>query len=209
MYQWCTQRGYKPKVHKLDNETSKEVEAFISEQQAEIQYTPPDMHRSNPAERAIQTWKSCMKSTLASLPPKFPIGYWCRLLDQVDFSVNIVRPCRMNPLLSAWAAMEGEYHFDATPIAPPGSEMLMHEKPNRRRTFGYNAKKAFYTGPCFKHYRSFKGILPSTGAERISDTVRFQHHAVAIPQLTPADRILEATRELKLAIQQQPKSAPM
>ena len=147
VYQWCTQRGYKPKVHKLDNETSKEVEAFISEQQTKIQYTPFDMHQSNPAKRAIQTWKSCMKSTLASLLPRFPIGYWCRLLAQIDLSVNIVRPCRINPRLSAWAAMEGEYHFSATPIAPPGSKMLMHENPGRRQTFGYNAKKSWYTGP--------------------------------------------------------------
>jgi len=25
--------------------------------------------------------------------------------------------------------MEGEYHFDTTPIAPPGSEMLVHKNP--------------------------------------------------------------------------------
>ena len=174
-----------------------------------MQYTPPDIQRTNPAERGIQTWKSCGKSILASLPPKFPIAYWCRLTPQIDFCVNIVRKCRQNPLLSAWAAMEGEFHFDATPIAPPGSEMLMHEKPNRRRTWGFNAKKAWYLGPCFQHYRSFRGILPSTGGERISDTVKFRHHAINIPSLTPADRILEAAKQLDAAIKQQPKKAPM
>ena len=87
--------------------------------------------------------------------------------------------------------------------------MLIHEKPNRRRTFGFNAKKAYYIGPCFNHYRTFRGIVPSTGAERMSDTVKFRHHAIAIPQITPSDRILEATRQLRDAIQQQPKQAPM
>ena len=101
--------------------------------------------------------------------------------------------------------MEGEYHFDATPIAPPGSQMLMHGKPGKRRSFGFNAKKAWYLGPCLKHYRIFRGILPSTGGERLSDTVRFQHHAIAIPDLTPADQILEAARQLDHAIKQQPK----
>ena len=52
-------------------------------------------------------------------------------------------------------------------------------------------------------------MLPSTKGERISDTVKFQHHAIAIPELTPANRILEATRQLKDAITQQPKRAPM
>ena len=72
--------------------------------------------------------------------------------------------------------------------------MLMHEKPGRIRTFGYNAKKAWYIAPCLRHYRTFKGIMASKGAERISDTVKFKHHAIAIPQLIPADIILEATR---------------
>ena len=51
--------------------------------------------------------------------------------------------------------------------------------------------------------------MASTGAERISDTVQFKHHAIAIPQLTPADRILESARQLDSAIKQQPKKAPM
>ena len=113
----------------MDNETSKDVEDFIASQNTQQQYTPTNLHRTNPAERALQTYKSCVKSTMATLPPTFPIAYWCRLLPQIDFSLNIVRKCIKNPLLSAWAAMEGELHFDATPIAPTGSEMLMHKKP--------------------------------------------------------------------------------
>ena len=103
-------------------------------------------------------------------------------------------------ILSAWAIMEGEFQFDAIPIAPPGSRILMHDKPGKRKTFGMNARPAWYLGPCFKHYRTFRGIVPSTGGERLSDTVRFQHHAIAIPDLTPANSILEATRQLNDAI---------
>ena len=172
-------------------------------------YTPPYSNRTNPSERALQTYKSCVKSTMTSLPPTFPIAYWCRLLPQIDFSVNIVRKCRQNPLLSEWAFMEGEFHFNATPIAPPGSEMLMHEKPNRRKTFGFNTKKAWYIAPCFKHYQTFKGIMASTGAERLSDTVRFKHHDITTPHLTPADIILESAQQLDSAIKQHPKKAPM
>ena len=99
--------------------------------------------------------------------------------------------------------MEGEFHFDSTPIAPPGLQMLMQVKPENRRTFGLNAKKAWYTGPCLNHYQAFRGVLPSTGGERISNTVKFQHHEIAIPSPTPSDRILEATHQLKDAIKQQ------
>ena len=125
---WCESRGFKPQLQKMDNETSKDVEDFIASQKTSQKYTPPDMYRKNPAERALQTYKSCIKSTIASLTPTFPISLWCKLLPQINLSVNIFRKCRQNPLLSAWAAMEGKYHFDSTPIAPAGSEMLMHEK---------------------------------------------------------------------------------
>ena len=43
----------------------------------------------------------------------------------------------------------------------------------------------------------------------MSDTVRFKHPEIDIPQLTPANRILEAARKLDNAIKQQPKRAPM
>ena len=41
------------------------------------------------------------------------------------------------------------------------------------------------------------------------DMVRMKHHAIDIPQLTPADPILEAAEQLKPAIQQRPQQAPM
>ena len=105
--------------------------------------------------------------------------------------------------------MEGEYHFDLMPIAPEGSEMLMHENLGCIRTFGYNTKKEWYIAPCIRHYRIFKGIMTYTGAGWMSNTVKLKHHAIAIPKLTPADIILEATRQLDDAIRQQPKRASM
>ena len=206
---YCEIRGFKPKLHKMDNETSKYIEYFIAIQQTSQQYTPPYMHLGNPELKAIQTYKSCVKFTIASFPPTFSIVYWYRLLTQVYLSINFLRKCRHNPLLSAWTAMEGEYNFYAMPVSPLGSEMLMHENPNRRTTFGYNAKKAWYIAPCFNHYWTFKGILPSIVSERVSDTVRFKHHDITIPQLVPSNKIVETARQLDDGIKQKSKRAPM
>ena len=193
----------------MGNETLKDVEEFIKDvQQTKLQCTAPDRH-CHLAEKAVQTYNATFKSTLASLPKQIPIAYWCRLLTQTDLSVHIVRLCRQNPLLLAWAAMEGKLHFDATTVAPSGSEMLMHQKPARRSSFGPNAKKAWYLGPCLNHYRTFRGILSSTDAERLSDTVEFQPHAIGVPEITPADRILEAANQLDAAIRELPKEAQM
>ena len=178
----------------------RDVEDVIESQNADVQCSAPDSHCPL-AEKAVQTYTSCFKSMTASLLSKFPIGYWCRLCEQVNLSVNIMRARRQNPRLSAWAACEGDFHFDSTPIAPPGTEMLMHNKPSIRRRWDHNTTKAWYIGACLKHYRTLKGIVSLTGAEQLSDTVRMKHHAIAIPELTPADRILEAAKQLKDAMQ--------
>ena len=105
LYKWLTVRGFKPLLHKIDNETSHEVEKFIQGQQTRLQYTPPDMHRTNPAERAIRTWKNHFIAGIAGLPKSFPIANWCRLTKQCDAILNMLRPCRQNPLLSAHEAL--------------------------------------------------------------------------------------------------------
>ena len=45
---YCKIRVFKPKLHKMDNETLKYIEYFIASQQTSQQYTPPYMHLGNP-----------------------------------------------------------------------------------------------------------------------------------------------------------------
>jgi hypothetical protein len=49
-HEWLTMRGFKPLLHKMDNETSHKVKKFIQAQQTRLQYTPLDMHHTNPTE---------------------------------------------------------------------------------------------------------------------------------------------------------------
>ena len=81
MYSTLKSKGYSPKLHKIDNETSKEVEKFIAEQHTKLQYAPPHIHRQNAAERGIQTWKYHFIAGLVSINPEFPIRLWCRLIE--------------------------------------------------------------------------------------------------------------------------------
>ena len=83
VYKFCEKRGFKPELHRMDNETSEEVEEFIQDQNAQIQCSTPDRH-CRPAERALQTYKSGFKSVVYSLPKHFPIALWDRLTLQTD-----------------------------------------------------------------------------------------------------------------------------
>lgn len=208
VYEELTKKGFKPKLHKLDNEKSAEVLAFIQSQNAKYQLTPPEMHRTNPAEKAVQTWKNHFIAGLASLPPAFPIALWCHLVEQANITLNLLRPCRQNPALSAQAAMNGCFVFDATPMAPPGTKALAHVKPKTRVSWGYHAENAWYVGPAMEHYRCYKVVSAMTKRGKISDTVTFQHHTVSVPTVTPADRIIRATKELNAALRNQPSELP-
>ena len=55
MYAWLTSKGFKPLLHKLENETSKDVEDFIQAKITKLQCTPLDMHHTNLSKRVIHT----------------------------------------------------------------------------------------------------------------------------------------------------------
>ena len=38
----------------------------------------------------------------------------------------------MNPKLSGYAQLHGEFNYDATPLAPPGAQVIIHENPTVR-----------------------------------------------------------------------------
>ena len=90
---------------------------------------PPHNHRRNSADRAIQTFKNHFIAGLASTDPNFPLSNWCRLRPQAELTLNLLRPSPLNSKLSAYAQLEGTFDFNRTPLAPPGTRVIVHEKP--------------------------------------------------------------------------------
>ncbi len=96
--------------------------------------------------------------------------------------------------------MEGSFSFNATPMVPPGTEVLVHLKPSRQKSWSFHASNGWYIGPSLKHYSCIRTIMVGTGGERLTNTFHFKHHAMPIPTITPTDRIIAATRHLTDAI---------
>eukprot|EP00804_Cyclotella_cryptica_P013267 CCRYP_007042-RA/>CCRYP_007042-RA protein AED:0.32 eAED:0.32 QI:0/0/0/1/0/0.33/3/0/993 len=165
VHQFFQTRGHRPQLHRLDNETSKDVENFITENNSTFQYTPPDMHRTNIAERAICTWKNHFVAIRAGTPRTYRLSNWCKDLEQTNITLNMLHPCTTNPLLSAYEAVEGMFSFDRTPMAPIGTKVMVHIKPNQRQTCGYHAIRAWYFAPARHHYRCIQVV---TEADRIT-----------------------------------------
>ena len=58
LYNSLSNKGLKPLFQKLDNQASNILIQIIQDKNIDFQLFPPNMHRSNAAERAIQTFKN-------------------------------------------------------------------------------------------------------------------------------------------------------
>ena len=96
--QLTAKRVIQPKTHLLVNEASAELKAEINKN-CTIQLVPPNNHKRNLAERAIQTFKSHFKAVLAGVDNSFPMQLWDKLLPQTVLTLNLLRQLIIAPVL--------------------------------------------------------------------------------------------------------------
>jgi hypothetical protein len=96
---------------------------------------PPDNHRSNLAERAIQTFKHHFISILSGVDDKFPLSLWCALLEQMELTMNLLRQSNVVPKILAFAHIHGHHNYMKKPFAPIGCSVQVHVKPKNRWTW--------------------------------------------------------------------------
>ena len=121
---------------------------------------------------------------LCTAHPQFPLQLWCELLPQAEISLNLLRRARCNNKLSAYAVYNGEFNFDKTPLAPPGTKALVFEDPSVRNSWAPHAKDAWYVSPAMQHYRCFKFFVPSTRGFTTAQTVKFFPSFSTMPTLS-------------------------
>lgn len=207
IHQRLAKGGSQPQLYILDNEFSTEMKTTMDTHKVKYQLVPPHIHRRNAAERAIQTFKHHFLAILASCDPDFPISEWDRLLYQAELTLNLNRNSRCNPKLSSAAYLFGNFDFNATPLAPPGTKVQVQVKTGQRGSWSYHAVDGWYIGPAPDHYRCVQCYIPSTRSVRISDTVTFFPKVVPFPSVTLDDFLRQATSDI-LFILQNPPSIP-
>jgi hypothetical protein len=67
--------------HYLDNKCLAAFKACISKKRMTHKLVPPDCHRHNIAERAIQTFKNHFVSILSRVDDRFPLSLCCHLVQ--------------------------------------------------------------------------------------------------------------------------------
>ena len=204
-----TERGLRPLLQKLDNEASEALQQYMTSERVDYQLVPPHIHRRNAAERAIRTFKNHFIAILCSLDQQFPLNLWDKLLPQALITLNLLRGSRINPNLSAWAQVHGAFDYNRTPLAPPGTRLLVHEKPAVRGTWAPHAVDGWYLGPAMKHYRCYRVWIWETAAERIAETVVWMPSKVKMPTASSTDAATAAARDLIHALRNPSPSSPL
>jgi hypothetical protein len=166
-------RGLKPHLQRLDNEASLALRNYLTQQGTTYQPAPPHIHRRNNAERAIQTFKNHFIAGLCSVDPTFPLKLWDKLLPQATITLNLLWKSRINPRMSAYAQLNGHFDFNRTPLAPPGTRIIAHEKPDQRVSWDPHGLDGYYLGPALDHYRCYQVPITKTKGTCIVDTVEF------------------------------------
>ena len=98
---------------------------------------------------------------------------WDKLLPQAEITLNLLRTSRTHPKISSYTHQNGPFDFNRTPLAPPGTKIILHEKPKQRQTWAPHGLEGWYLGPAMDHYRCYHVYVPSTRSTCIVDTIEF------------------------------------
>jgi hypothetical protein len=202
-------RGLHPHLQILDNEATKLLVDYITSQGIDYQLAPPHVHRRNAAEHAISTYKDHFIAGLCSTDKDYLLELWDKLIPQSVITLNLLRCSRINPQLSAYAQVFGALDFNKTPLAPPGTRVLVHEKPIVRQSWDPRAIDAWYIGPAMKHYRCYRVWIWNTRNERVADTLAWFPTLVVMPTLSSLDLALAAAKDLVKALQHPFAGSPL
>ena len=190
------QYRFKPRYQKLDNEVSIAFQVDLSAKKIDFQLVSPNIHQPNAAERAILTFKNHSIAGLFNVHPNFPMKLWCRLLQQAEITLNLLRPSRLNPKLSAYAQLGGAFDFNHSHLVPPGVKTLVYETSSQRGSWSPHGVEGWYIGPAMKIHCCYRCYVPATASERTVETFSFFQHATPLYRISSIDAAIIAANDL-------------
>jgi hypothetical protein len=105
--------------------------------------------------------------------------------------------------------MHGAFDFNRTPLAPPGTKVIIHEKPDTRGTWAPHAVEGWYLVPAMRHYRCYRVWAWNTNAEQIANTLTWFPTDTAMPIHSSTDIVMAAAHDLTHALLNPAPSSPL
>ena len=104
--------------------------------------------------------------------------------------------------------MFGTFDYSSTPLAPPGTKVIIHQKPQVRASWDLHGLMGFYIGPALNHYRCYTCHVPKTRSERTADTVTYIPSKIHIPEFDAKAHFHQALNDIVQIIRKPPKNLP-
>ena len=114
----------------------------------------------------------------------------------------------MNQKLSGYAQLHGEFNYNAMPLSPPGTQVIIHKKPTVGDTWAYHGVKGWYPGPSMNHYWCHHVYVIKKMGKRDSDCVEFSPHNTPLPYNSSSNNFIVTAHELDHAFKNPAAQAP-
>jgi hypothetical protein len=85
-------------------------------------------------------------------------------------------------------------------MLPPGTRIIAHKTPSRRRTWAPHGQYGWYIGPALEHYRCYTVYINKTRGERVVETVDCFPEKFKLPFLSTQELATKAATELTHAL---------
>ena len=198
--------GFEPPLHCIDNKISKELIAAVEDRKLTCETVPPGNHPQNPAERATQTHESHFISTLNGVDENFPEEVWDQFIPQTNTTLNLLRPCSVDPAHLACLCVFAPCDFDAHPLAPLDCCSIVHQRTvkngGKRGTWSNEGKVGCHIGPSMDSCRAWRFCMPATKGMQETDTAEFFPN-VPLPTTTVEPEILESLNRIEAVISEE------
>ena len=79
------------------------------------------------------------------------MSQWCKIVEQGNITLNLLRPSRLNPKLSAYAQVLVAFDYQKTILPPPGMKLRPYVITINRHLFDMHVTKGLYVGIAMKH----------------------------------------------------------
>jgi hypothetical protein len=122
-------------------------------------------------------------------------------MPQADITLNLLRSSRRQPNLSAYACLNGNFDFNRSPLASPGTRVVVHITPAQRPNRGPHSVDGWYVGSSPEHYRCHKCYIPSTFGVRDALTIDWFPHNVPFPRVTTDEYLRQTAHDMLKLIQ--------
>ena len=195
--EWHKDRGFEAQSLRLDNEMSKLMIKATKENSQDCQLASPGDHRTNPAERANQAVKAHFISVRACTDQSFPKSQWDLPLPHAEFTLNSLRPSKINENISAHTMMHGHCDFMKHPMSIAGTKVLAHDRPMDRGSWADRGTEGFFINKSPEHCRNCECCMPITNAIRTSNTVEFFPDCTNAPVPTPLETVSTTLPQLE------------